>query len=80
LKTRLQKQGDALTLAIPNSIAQKAHLDADDSVELSFEEGRIVVQPLGIPALNLDNLLAQVNVENIHREIETGPAMGNEVW
>lgn len=80
MKTRLQKQGDALTLAIPNSIAQKAHLDADDSVELSFEEGRIVVQPLGIPALNLDNLLAQVNVENIHREIETGPAMGNEVW
>lgn len=80
MKTRLQKQGDTLTLPIPNSIAQKAHLGADDSVELSFEEGRIVVQPLGIPALNLDNLLAQVNVENIHREIETGPAMGNEVW
>jgi hypothetical protein len=29
---------------------------------------------------NLEQLLAKVTTENVHIEMETGPATGNEVW
>jgi antitoxin component of MazEF toxin-antitoxin module len=29
---------------------------------------------------NLDALLAQVTEDNLHREVDTGAAMGNEAW
>ena len=32
------------------------------------------------PRLKLEDLLAQVTEENAHKEISTGPAVGNEVW
>lgn len=32
------------------------------------------------PALTLEQLLAQVTEENLHREVDFGPAVGNEAW
>ena len=33
-----------------------------------------------LPRLKLEDLVAQVTEENAHKEIATGPAVGNEVW
>ena len=33
-----------------------------------------------LPRLKLEDLVSQITVENAHREISTGPAVGNEVW
>ncbi len=33
-----------------------------------------------LPRLKLEALVAQVTEENAHKEISTGPAVGNEVW
>ena len=33
-----------------------------------------------LPHLKLEDLVAQVTEENAHKEISTGPAVGNEVW
>jgi len=30
--------------------------------------------------VTLDELLEQVTEENIHPEVDTGPAVGNEMW
>lgn len=30
--------------------------------------------------ISLDALLTQITVENLHREVDTGPAVGNEAW
>jgi antitoxin component of MazEF toxin-antitoxin module len=35
-------------------------------------------KPLVMPA-NLEHLLARVTKENLHREFETGPAVGKEI-
>jgi antitoxin component of MazEF toxin-antitoxin module len=32
------------------------------------------------PALSLEQLLAGVTEDNLHREVDTGPAVGHEVW
>ena len=33
-----------------------------------------------LPVLNIEDLAAQVTEENAHKEISTGPAVGNEIW
>jgi len=67
-------------LRIPKSFATEAGLDFDTPVDLSLVDGKLIVTPVIEPALTLEHLLAQVTEGNLHREVDTGPAMGNEAW
>jgi len=53
---------------------------SDSSVEVSTEDGKLIIAPVAKPQLTLKQLLAKVTPENIHHEVETGPTVGNEVW
>jgi antitoxin MazE len=77
MRTRIQKWGNSLALRIPKAFAAEAHLQVDTLVEISVEDGKLVMTPVG-PVLA--DLLAGVTEDNIHREVDTGPAMGNEAW
>lgn len=79
MQTRLQKWGDSLALRIPKILADKAGLDSGSPVILTLENGRIVITPAVAPPLTLDDLLARVTDENRPGEIDTGPAVGNEI-
>jgi antitoxin MazE len=80
VRTRIQKWGNSLAVRIPRSFAVEAGLTEDVPVDLSLSEGRLVIEPVAEAGLTLDDLLAGVTDENLHREIEPGPALGNEVW
>ena len=80
MKTRVQKWGNSLALRIPKPFATEIGLRRNSSVEVSLVEGRLVIVPVVDLALTLKHLLAQVNEDNLHGEIETGPAVGREVW
>ncbi len=80
MKTRVQKWGNSLALRIPKSFAEEAGLLADAAVELSLEQGRLVVQPITPQPLTLDQLLQGITDENLPGEWDTGPAVGKEVW
>ena len=45
-----------------------------------MEDGKLVIAPLAKTELSLKQLLSKVTPENIHHEVETGPAAGNEIW
>ena len=80
MKTRVQKWGNSLALRIPKSFADEVGLQKETLVEIKLDNGQIIIAPLHNPGIFLDQLLAQMTKENMHREIETGPAAGNEVW
>jgi antitoxin MazE len=80
LKARIQKWGNSLALRIPKSFASEAGLQRETSIEISLSEGKIIITPLVQSKLTLRQLLAKVNEENLHHEIDTGPAAGNEAW
>ncbi len=80
MKSRIQRWGNSLALRIPKSFAMEAHLEQDSLVEVTLVDGKLVVVPIAEPELSLDRLLAGVTEQNLHREVETGPATGNEVW
>ena len=80
MKTRVQKWGNSLALRIPKSFANEVGLQRETSVEVSLSDGSLVITPIAKPKPNLKQLLAKVTKENLHHEIDTGSAVGNETW
>jgi antitoxin MazE len=80
MRTRVQKWGNSLALRIPKSFADEVGLQKETSVEVSLAEGKLVITPIAKPMLNLNQLLAGITKENLHHEVDTGPAVGKEVW
>jgi antitoxin MazE len=77
---RVQKWGNSLALRIPKTFAAEAGLGEDVPVELSLVDNSLVIRPLEPAAPTLDELLRGVTKENLHREFDTGPAVGGEAW
>ncbi len=80
MQARVQKWGNSLAVRIPKSFALQSHLGQDSLVEMSVENGRIILLPVSQPAMTLVQLLEGVTSENLHRETETGIAIGQETW
>ena len=78
--TKVQKWGNSLALRIPKAFATDAHLENDTVVEVSLVQGQIIVKPVAAPEWTLEKLLAGINRHNLHHEIDTGAAVGKEVW
>jgi antitoxin MazE len=78
--TKVQRWGNSLALRIPKVFALDAQLENDSLVEISLVDGQIIVKPVSAPAWSLEELLAGINKNNIHHEVDTGFAVGNEAW
>jgi antitoxin MazE len=77
---RVQKWGNSLAFRIPKSFADEIGLRQNSSIQLMIKEGALVVKPEREPQWRLEELLEKVTKDNIHRELETGSAQGDEVW
>ena len=80
MKSHVRKWGNSLALRIPSSFAAEAGLEPDSPVDLTLVEGALVVRPAPRPRLRLEDLLAELTLENVHGEIEAGGAVGGEEW
>lgn len=78
--TKIQKWGNSLALRIPKALAEKAGLDAGSAVEIRVVDGQIHIVPVQDHQYDLAQLLAGVTPDNLHREVDTGSAAGNEIW
>ncbi|MCL2678728.1 MAG: AbrB/MazE/SpoVT family DNA-binding domain-containing protein [Dehalococcoidia bacterium] len=78
MKSRIGKWGNSLAVRIPHSFAKEVGIRHETDVELSLTDGAVVIKPFSVPAL--DKLLAEITHENLHRETETGGAVGCEAW
>jgi antitoxin MazE len=79
METRIKKWGNSLALRIPKPLAAEVGLEDGSAVEFSLLDGKLIIAPLAKPELSLEHLLAQVTEDNLHGEVDTGPAVGREV-
>jgi antitoxin MazE len=79
LQTRVQKWGNSLAVRIPKAFADAVNLEPDTLVDVSVQDGSLVVAPI-CPTYTLEELLSQVTEQNLHPEQEIGPAVGREAW
>lgn len=80
MRARIQKWGDSLAVRIPETLALETALDQDSIVEVSVQDGRLVIYLVEEPGYTLEGLLSQITDENIHPEVDSGPSVGNEAW
>ncbi|MBS0512046.1 MAG: AbrB/MazE/SpoVT family DNA-binding domain-containing protein [Proteobacteria bacterium] len=80
MQLTVKKWGNSASIRIPAAIMEAAHLKLDDPVDVREEDGRIIIEPLAHKAYDLDALLAEITPDNLHAEVGTGPAVGNEAW
>jgi antitoxin MazE len=80
MQTKVQKWGNSIALRIPKAFAEEMCIAPNTAVELTLTNGSLVITPLQTPAFSLEDLLAAVTAQNIHEEIDSGTAVGNEVW
>jgi antitoxin MazE len=80
VRTRVQKWGNSLAVRIPRALAAEAALGLGTRMELSVVEGKLVIAPVAEPEFTLELLLGGITEENIHSEVDWGPAVGHEAW
>ena len=78
--TKIQKWGNSLGLRIPKAFAAEAQVEAGSTVDISVEDGGLVVRPMRRQKYVLSELLRRVTSRNMHDEIATGEPVGREVW
>lgn len=71
--------GNSLALRIPLAFARQVRAEAGKSVDLSVENGKLVVTPLEVPVYTLDELLSGITPENLHGETFAVTPVGNEI-
>lgn len=75
----VKKWGNSPSVRLPVAIMKAASLNVDDTVEVSVEEGRIVIVPVRAKEYSLDGLLSGVTDENIHQAVSFGKPVGKEL-
>ncbi len=80
METTVQKWGNSLAVRIPKSFAAEAQITQQSRVELSVEDGKLVITPIAAPAYALEELVAGITEENRHAETDWGRPAGSEVW
>ena len=80
MQTKIQKWGNSLAIRIPKSFALDINLKQDELVDLSVDESKIVITPIGGKKYSLKELLRGVSKNNLHGEIDTGSPIGKEIW
>ncbi len=76
MQVQVERTDRGLLVAIPDEMADSF----GDIVEVSRENGRVVISRPEEPPLDIEAMIATITPENRHAEIRTGPPRGNEVW
>jgi antitoxin MazE len=80
MQTKIHKWGNSLGVRIPRSFAAEAQVDEGATVDLSVQDGQLLIRPLRTRRYSLTSLLQKVTRRNLHREASTGRAVGREAW
>lgn len=78
--TKVQKWGNSIALRIPKAFADEMQMTVETAVEMSIEDGKLVITPVGRPAYALEDLLAGITADNLHEEVDWGAPVGKETW
>jgi len=75
---RVQKWGNSLALRIPKSMAEDLDIGENATVNLTLENGALVVSPDRQKRYQLADMLDRITPENVHAEVEWGSETGKE--
>jgi len=78
--TTVARWGNSLAVRIPQNLVKEIQLTEGVEVDLVAIEGNLVIKPRSRKCYSLEELVAAITPDNLHPEVETGSAVGNEAW
>jgi antitoxin MazE len=80
--TKVQKWGNSQGLRIPKALLEETHIAVGDEVDVSVEEGQIVVKPSARDRgrYNIRELVAKIPKDYKSHEENWGAPVGREEW
>ena len=76
-KAHVSKWGTSLAVRIPKPIAEQWGVEEGSAIEIVPRGDRLVLQK---KAYDLNDMLSAIGADNLHPEVDTGPAQGGEEW
>lgn len=77
----LQKWGNGTGVRIPKKVVVAARLKLYQQLNINLKNGSIILTPVKTkPKVTLEDLLAGVTAENVHKEVDWGQPVGKEIW
>ena len=67
MQTRIQKWGNSLGLRIPKAFAEEAGVEAGSEVDLSLEDGELIIRPKRVPKYDLSVAAISSGCTSTHR-------------
>ena len=80
MKTTVKKWGNSAAVRIPSAIMKAAGIRLEDLVDVSEEEGKIIVKRVQSKNYDLDDLVNGITVQNLHEPVDFGSSQGKEIW
>ena len=80
MDTTITRWGNSLAVRIPHHLAKEINITEGSEVVLTIADGNLLMQPKTRRKYSLDELVQAITPENLHREMDSGSATGNEVW
>ena len=78
MRALVRKWGNSASVRVPAPVLAAARLQLDQQVEISAEDGRIVIAPVAATECRLADLLDGITEGNLHASVGGGPPVGNE--
>jgi antitoxin MazE len=78
MKAKVQKWGNSLAVRIPKPVALEVGLRAEADVEMSVQQGSLVLAPTR-REYTLEELVKGITPKNRHEETDFGPPVGREI-
>ncbi len=72
--------GNNLGVRLPQAVAREAHLHADQQVRVMVEAGRVIIEPLQVVEMSLEDRLRQFDPVRHGGEVMATTAVGVEKW
>jgi len=75
-----EKTEKGIIIQMPDELADSTVFDSGNTVDISRENGKLIVSRPDEPHIDIEVMIATITPENRHAEVKTGPPRGNEVW
>jgi antitoxin MazE len=79
MTTLVSKWGNSLGVRIPKSVAAEVNVRDGDAVDVSVQNGVILVRPAAM-RYSIDDLARRITPKNRHAETNWGGRAGHESW
>jgi len=76
---KIVKWGNSMAVRIPKVVLRDAGLREGDTLVFATKNGALVAKPVKKKPV-LEELVARITPENVHEEVNWGPARGKEFW